>query len=93
MLGEGEKPPPGMGENVAPASSGDSIVLGDMNTAAHADTGQHSISPALLPHLLSALQLHLKPGHHVNRSQPRRCVLFTSEAFLILRLIHANQDV
>ena len=42
MFGEGEKPPPGIGEKVAPASSGDSIVLGDMNTAAHAETDQHS---------------------------------------------------
>ena len=35
MVGDGEKPPPGIGENVAPDSSGDSIVLGDINTAQH----------------------------------------------------------
>jgi len=29
----GEKPPPGIGENVAPDSSGDSAEPGDMNTA------------------------------------------------------------
>ena len=77
MLGEGEKPPPGIGENVAPASSGDNIVLGDMNTAAQADTHQHSSIPLALPlQLLSAVQLHLKPGHHVNCLQPRRCNSF-----------------